>query len=149
MTDQIPVKAIRIGSIVTALAEFEPGDKIPADYLPAASTGADPYRTVVPFAFGDASPAPVFTAPAGCTNMLARLVIDTPFNGVGASLKLGTSANPEALIAAAHNDPAQVAGYESAPDVALASGDEIVLTITPGTGATQGAGRIIFDAIAA
>jgi hypothetical protein len=33
MTDQIPVKAVRTGSTVTALAEFESGDKIPAAYL--------------------------------------------------------------------------------------------------------------------
>lgn len=118
-----------------------------ADY--PADTSDSTYRKVVSFSFGDASPAPVFTASAGCTDVLARIVIDTPFNGAGAALKLGTSTAPEALIAAANNDPTTAAGYESAPDVALASGEAIVLTITPGTGATQGAGRIIFDSIAA
>jgi hypothetical protein len=39
MTDQIPVKALRTGSTVTALAEFAAGDTINADYLPAASAG--------------------------------------------------------------------------------------------------------------
>ena len=145
MTDQIPVKAIKTGSTVTALAEFESGDTIPAAYLPASSGGSR--GVVVPFAFGDASPVPIFTAPADCTDILARLVIDTPFNGVGAQLKLGTSASPELLLAAAHNDPATAAGYEAAPDASLTTGEAIVLTIIPGTGATQGAGRIVFDTI--
>jgi len=105
-------------------------------------------RVVVPFAFGDASPAAIFTPAANCTDVLARLVIDTPFDGVGAALKLGTGANAEALIAAAHNDPAQAAGYEAAPDASLAAGQPVLLTITPGAGATRGAGRVIFDAIA-
>jgi hypothetical protein len=122
----------------TTGAEVEPG-----------SATAGTFRKVVSFAFGDASPAPIFAAPAGCTDILARLVIDTPFDGVGAALKLGTSGSPELLIPAANNDPTTAAGYEAAPDVALSSGEAIVLTIVPGTGATQGAGRVIFDSIAA
>lgn len=36
MTDQIPVKAVKTGSTVTALAEFAAGDTIPVAYLPAS-----------------------------------------------------------------------------------------------------------------
>lgn len=39
MTDQIPVKAVKTGSTVTALSEFEAGDTISPDYLPSASAG--------------------------------------------------------------------------------------------------------------
>lgn len=102
---------------------------------------------VVPFAFGDASPVTVYVPGAGRTNILARLVIDTPFDGVGAALALGTSGSADSLLAAAHNDPTAAAGYEAAPDVALTSGEPVVLTITPGAGATQGSGRIIFDTL--
>lgn len=116
----------------------DPGDS-------SAATG----RAVVAFAFGDASPVPVFTPAANCTDILVRLVIDTPFDGAGAALKLGTPSQPEALMAAAHNDPTSAGGYEVAPDAALAAGTPIVLTIIPGAGATQGAGRAIFDSIAA
>lgn len=146
MADVIPLKFVKTGTSVTALAELEPGETIGSEYLPPAPSA---FRKVAAFSFGDASPAPIFTAPANCTDVLARVVIDTPFDGAGASLKLGTSVAPEALMAAAQNNPAQVAGYEAAPDVALTSGEAIVLTITPGTGATQGAGRVIFDAIPA
>lgn len=104
-------------------------------------------RAVVPFAFGDASPVTIFTPAANCTDVMARLVIDTPFDGVGAALKLGTAGQPEALIAASQNDPATVGGYEVVPDAALGQGAPVVLTIIPGTGATRGAGRVIFDSI--
>lgn len=40
MTDQIPVKAVKTGSTVTALAEYEAGDTIPAAYLPAVAATA-------------------------------------------------------------------------------------------------------------
>lgn len=104
-------------------------------------------RVVVPFAYGDATPQPVFTAPAAGTDMRVSIVIDTPFNGAGAALQVGTAAQPGALMPAAYNDPATAATYEAAPNATLASGEAIVLTITPGAGATQGAGRVVFDAI--
>lgn len=106
-------------------------------------------RTVVNFAYGDASPVPVFTPAFDCTGIMVRLVIDTPFDGVGASLKVGTSGNPEAFLAADDNDPSAAAGYEAAPDLSVSSGEQVILTINPGTGASKGAGRIIFDGIAA
>lgn len=104
-------------------------------------------RAIVPFAFGDASPVPIFTPAVNCTGILMRLVINVPFNGAGATLTLGTAAQPNALLPADHNDPTNVGGYEVAPDAALVAGVPIVLTIIPGTGATQGAGFIVFDAI--
>lgn len=129
-------------SVVVKGFQGVPGPKgAPGDS--SAATG----RAVVPFAFGDASPLPVFTPAVNCTDILVRLVIDTPFNGAGAALKLGTVAQPEALLAASHNDPTAAGGYEAAPDAALVAGVPIVLSIVPGTGATQGAGRAIFDSI--
>jgi hypothetical protein len=129
---------------------FRVTDATGAEIDPASTPtpGDDSNRKIVAFAFGDASPLPILTVPNDCTDILARLVIDTPFDGAGAQLKLGTSGNPEALLAAVHNDPTQAAGYEAAPDVSLSAGQQILLTITPGAGATQGAGRVIFDAIA-
>lgn len=103
-------------------------------------------RSVVAFAFGDASPAQIYVAPDNRLAVRARVVIDTPFNGTGAALTLGTSAQPDSMLATTDSDPATAGGYEAGPDVDLATGDIVQLFITPGTGATQGAGRIIFDA---
>ena len=105
-------------------------------------------RAVVAFAFGDASPLPVFTPAADCTGILVRLLIDTPFDGVGAAIRIGTAAQPDALMGSGDNDPATVGGYEVAPDLELISGTPIVVSITPGAGASKGAGRIVFDSIA-
>lgn len=114
---------------------------------PQGASGAVAGRVVVPFAYGDATPQPIYTAPDAGTSLMLRVVIDTPFNGVGAALQIGTAASPDALMGTAGNDPATAATYEAAPDAILTTGEQILLTIVPGTGATQGAGRIIFDAI--
>jgi hypothetical protein len=152
-TNARPIAAITLKSGYTlTLGDdgFRVTDATGAEIDPSSPTpGGDSTRKVVSFSYGDASPAPLFTVPADCTDILARLVIDTPFDGAGASLKLGTSGNPEAFLAAADNDPTAAAGYEAAPDLSVSSGEQVLLTITPGTGATQGAGRVIFDGIAA
>lgn len=106
-------------------------------------------RKVVSFSFGDASPVPVLTLAFAAVGVTTRLVIDTAFDGAGAGIKVGTAGSDDALMAVADNDPTQAAAYETAADLALASGAQVFLTIIPGAGATQGAGRLIFDAIAA
>lgn len=105
-------------------------------------------RVVVPFAYGDASPTTIFTPSAACTAILTRVVIDTPFNGTGAALQVGTSAQPAVLMPASANDPTNALAYDFAADLPLAAAQAVQLTITPGAGATAGAGRIILDAIA-
>lgn len=125
---------------------FKVTDGQGAEILPNPDNG---FRVVIPFAFGDASPVTIFTPPAGCTDILARVVIDTPFNGVGASIQLGTASSPGSLVPAGYVDPTTPAGYEAAPDKTMMAGTPIVLAIVPGTGATQGAGRVVFDSIPA
>lgn len=114
---------------------------------PQGASGAVAGRVVVPFAYGDATPQAIYTAPDAGTSLTVRVVIDTPFNGVGAALSVGTTALPGALVPPAFVDPTTAATYEAAPDADLITGEAILLTITPGAGATQGAGRVIFDAI--
>lgn len=103
-------------------------------------------RTVLTFAYGDASPSNIYVAPNDRMAVMVRVVIDTPFDGAGAALKIGTAASPELLMPAASNDPSAASSYEFTPDEDLNAGDTIQLAITPGSGATQGGGRIILDA---
>lgn len=114
---------------------------------PAGTGAPSSARAVVPFSYGDASPQSIYTAPQALTSILARVVIDTPFNGTGASLQLGTAGAPDVLMAASGNDPTTPACYDAAPNAQIASGTPIQLSIAPGAGATQGAGRVIFDSI--
>ena len=113
-----------------------------AEQGPAGSSAALP---PVAFAFGDASPRAVYTPPAGVLVIGVRLLIDTAFNGVGAALQL--QAGAKVLMPAALNDPATVGEYESSPRADVPAGSAFVLTINPGAGATQGAGRLIFHTL--
>jgi hypothetical protein len=102
-------------------------------------------RAVVPFTFGDASPATLFIPAEDAMLALVRVVIETPFDGAGATLAIGTLADPDLYMATDENDPTQVASYEVKPDIIVSTGAAILLTITPGAGATAGAGRILID----
>lgn len=103
-------------------------------------------RAVIDFTFGDATPAPIYTLTENAANVLLRVVIRTPFNGVGAALSLVAASGPT-LLASSDIAPSVAGGYEAAPDAILLAGDVIQLVITPGTGATAGAGFIVVDTI--
>lgn len=102
-------------------------------------------RTIVGFSFGDA-PRTIYAVPDDRLAYLVRLVIDTPFDGAGAGIAVGTVADTGALMPTGANDPTVATSYEFTSNIELALGDSVQLTITPGSGATQGAGRIILDA---
>lgn len=102
-------------------------------------------RTIVGFSYGDA-PRTIYAVPDDRLAYLVRLVIDTPFDGAGAAIAVGTAGDAGALMPPDANDPTVAASYEFASNAELALGDAVQLTITPGFGAMQGAGRIILDA---
>lgn len=100
---------------------------------------------VVPFSWGDASPKPIATVPAGGTIFTAQIVILVSFNGDGAALELGEAGQPDRLIAANQNDPKLAAEYETNPGLLFFSSTDLYLTITPGSGCTQGNGFILIE----
>ena len=71
-----------------------------------------------------------------------RVDIDAAFNGAGASISVGTQSDPDAIMAATKNNPYEVAMYNATTEIALAQGDGIWLAISPGSGASQGAGTL-------
>lgn len=95
------------------------------------------------FAFGDATPASVTTALAGKLVYGVELYIKTPFDGVGAQIVVGDAGQADRLMAAAENDLFAVGGNHSTPSHAYAVDTPVLLSITPGAGATQGAGVIV------
>lgn len=107
--------------------------------------GAAPTEATLSFAYGDASPLPVFTLPVAALIVSASLSIRTAFDGAGASLQLGMQGQPGRLIPSNDIAPDLEAQYETYPDLPLAAGTQILLTITPGTGATRGAGAVVID----
>lgn len=109
---------------------------------PAGASG-EGQLPVVAFSFGDASSV-VLVLPDGLPLevLLVSLEIEVPFDGVGAQLQVGTTGQPGLLMQSSHNDPSLVATFEVSPRVELPGGTGVLLTITPGDGATQGSGRL-------
>ena len=95
------------------------------------------------FAFGDATPAAVVTALAGKLVYGVELYIKTPFDGVGAQVVVGDAAQSDRLMAANENDLSAVGGNHTTPAHAYAVDTPVLLSVTPGAGASQGAGVIV------
>ena len=114
----------------------------------AAGANGDGQYPVIEFAFGDASPAIVLTLnPASAAEVaLVQLEIEEAFDGAGASIAVGTVADPDGLMRADQNLPGEVAVFETSPRVRLPAGEGVQLTITPGAGASQGRGKLIIQA---
>ncbi|GIW32383.1 MAG: hypothetical protein KatS3mg071_2557 [Meiothermus sp.] len=99
------------------------------------------------FTFGVPSPMLLHTVQGPTLLAGVELDIRTPFNGVGAQLSIGQPGQPGRFMLAGENDPAFAAQYEVFPNLELAPGEGIYLFITPGAGATQGAGVVILNLI--
>lgn len=111
-----------------------------------ASGEAGPVRQVVHgFAFGDASPAEVTTVAAGRTLLSVAIAVQTPFDGIGAALAVGDAATPDRFLAAGQVNPGAAALYVATPALRLGADTPLRLSITPGAGATAGAGLLILD----
>lgn len=105
---------------------------------PAGPSGA----VEIPFAFGDATPKTLMTVPAGKTVYGVGLHIQAAFNGSGAALQIGDAGDPARLMAATHNAPNEASSYLTSPNHLYGAATVLLLTITPGGGASQGAGIV-------
>lgn len=104
---------------------------------PGAPGGSIP---ALAFAFGDAAHT-VWSPTFPGTWNYARLIIDVPFNAP-AVIHVGTSSQPD--IGVPTSDPTAAQEFENTPDVHLAAGVGVVLSIEP-NGATQGSGRLLLE----
>lgn len=95
-----------------------------------------------PFAWGDASPRTVEVAAAAKLVYGVELHVDEPFDGAGAQLQVGDAGDAGRLMAAGQNDPAAAGTYTTAPAHRYGADTTILLTITPGVGATAGTGLL-------
>ncbi len=97
------------------------------------------------FAYGDASPTTVYVLPADMEIVAVDLQIEQAFNGTGAQIALGTLAASGLLMPQWANAPSQLGNYRATPRQELEAGTAIRLTITPGSGATQGRGQFVLS----
>jgi hypothetical protein len=139
------------GVTTEILEEREPPDVveilIPGVQGPPGTDGEDGLTpgVVVRFAYGDATPAPLATVPAGKHVFALRLFVEEPFDGLGATLAVGSPGSPHELLSPTDNDPAQAGTYVMHPDKHYSSETPILLTIVPGAGASVGFGQVQID----
>ncbi len=116
---------------------------------PAPSPGSNAGNSSQPiaFAFGDASPRAVLALLSNQTVLQVNLNITEPFNGAGPSFQLGTFAQPDLLVSSQQVDLALPTEFEINPNVRLIAPTDIVLTLNPGTSATQGAGWFVIERV--
>lgn len=118
----------------------------PASGTPYSPPIPDSGVILIPFAYGDATPRSIATVDAGVVVTTVQIIIVTPFNGVGAALQLGDAGQADRLMSSSEVDPTFAAEYEANPNYTYSSSTPILLTITPGAGATTGAGFVLVEA---
>jgi hypothetical protein len=94
------------------------------------------------FSFGDATPDLIGKVLNDLTISTCRVVIDTPFNGIGATVSVGTLSSPEMIMAQTDLLPSEVGIYESSPQMTNIVPQNFYIFITPGAGASSGSGRV-------
>jgi len=125
-----------VGGVVAA------GQQGPAGATgPAGPPGAAAVE--IAFAYGDATPVALTTATAGKLVYGVDIHIRTAFDGSGAALTVGDAGDTARLMAANENDPTAVGSYTTTPAYAYGSDTGLTLSITPGAGASQGAGVLV------
>lgn len=121
----------------------------PGPQGPPGTPGLDAGGTIpaVTFQFGDASPATIATTPNDATRemVLVSFQVEQAFDGVGASVSLGISGQPELLMPTVTDLLSVVGVYEFAPRVELPASTPIILTINPGSGASSGRGQFVMN----
>ena len=94
------------------------------------------------FSYGDSTPKLLNTPITGLVDRVL-LGIKTPFN-VPSTLSIGITNDPSLLQSAGQNLPTEVGQFETSPSVDLTN-QQIILTITPGSGISQGSGFVIVE----
>lgn len=98
----------------------------------------------VPFLFSDASPKVIHVLKAGQLLDRAAVGITTAFDGAGAALQLGDVGSPNLIFATGEIDPTVAHDTFDNQGLFVDVVDQTLrLTITPGGGATAGAGVVL------
>lgn len=95
--------------------------------------------------FGASSPVAMFTKPANAVSMLARIIVDTAFDGTP-SMSIGISGNTSKFVPSTAIDLTTTGIYEyDMSDVAAVGSTEAVIATYSAGGASVGSARILFE----
>lgn len=97
------------------------------------------------FSFNDANTSPVGTIPAGQLVKSVEVQILTAFDGTGAMLTVGDAGQVDRLLSAASIDAGDTGIYSGNPGYAYPVDTVVNVYITPGFGATAGAGWVTIE----
>lgn len=93
--------------------------------------------------YGDASPSPLMTIPAGKAVLSCQVVVLQAMNGTGAALSVGSTASTYTdVMNITDNLPSSLSTWSVEPNTVFGVNTGIFLSITPGAGATAGYGII-------
>jgi hypothetical protein len=96
-------------------------------------------------AFGDSSPLPMFTKPAGSKSLRVRVYVRTAFNGTAPTLSIGISGTVSKYGATTEVDLKTVGVYEWDPGVAVEVGSEALIATYNADSSSTGAADIEVD----
>lgn len=99
----------------------------------------------VAFTFATVSPLLVTGLRPGDRIVRSDVKIGTAFDGVGAALMLGTAGSPGVLLDTGDIDVVLPDEYEAFDELDVGVLTLVQLAITPGAGATAGAGRVLLE----
>lgn len=96
-------------------------------------------------AFGDSSPVPMFTKPAGAKVKEIRVYVDTPFNGTNPTLSIGITGTVSKYMGTGDVDLTTAGIYTVTPDVDVVGGTEALIATYSAGSSSAGAARIETD----
>lgn len=143
---QVVVSAVQVQQIKTGQQGLpgQPGEQGEDGVAGPSGEGLYP---AISFSYGDAPSIVMALTGTGASEVTeVSIEIETPFDGAGAQIQLGTPGDPDLLVQADQNDPSMAAVFQVSPHVRLDAGQPIYLTITPGAAASRGSGKIILRA---
>ena len=100
---------------------------------------------VFDFTFNDPTPWVICTIPGDRRILSVTLIIGTAFDGFEAAIAVGDGDDPEALMPYDGNDPSLPGVYVASSLPLYLLPTDILLTMAPSAGASQGAGTIILE----
>ena len=101
-----------------------------------------PVDIITTFAWGDASPYPIYTFVQDVTISEVIMTFDIAFDGASPLVIIGDIGQADRLMSANQNDPKDLSSFSTTPMYAYTSGESVTITIVPGAGASQGSGRV-------
>lgn len=146
---QVVVSAVQVQQIKTGQQGLpgQPGEQGEDGAPGVAGPSGEGLYPAISFGYGDAPSIVMALTGTGASEVTeVSIEIETPFDGAGAQIHLGTPGDPDLLVQADQNDPSMAAVFQVSPHIRLDAGQPIYLTITPGAGASQGSGKIILRA---